>query len=102
MPTRQRIQTPIGPVSPLQVYLVHDAESGLLALYAHDPYHSCTIGWSEDQQRFIDPCHGSYYMMDGTYIKGPAPRGLDRLAVEVTERGEVLVDLNAYRLGPAW
>ncbi len=35
----------------------------------------------------------SYWLVDGTRVHGPAPRGLDRYAVEVTEGGRVIIDL---------
>jgi cytochrome b6-f complex iron-sulfur subunit len=34
--------------------------------------------------RFACPCHGSQYQLDGRYITGPAPRGLDRFPVTIT------------------
>ena len=37
-----------------------------------------------EQVEFACPCHGSKYQADGTWIEGPAPRGLDRFTVIVT------------------
>jgi Rieske Fe-S protein len=43
------------------------------------PHLGCYYNWSDAQNRFMCPCHGSQYSFDGTHIAGPAPRGLDPL-----------------------
>ncbi|HEX3670090.1 MAG TPA: ubiquinol-cytochrome c reductase iron-sulfur subunit [Candidatus Cybelea sp.] len=43
------------------------------------PHLGCYYSWSDAQNRFMCPCHGSQYSLDGTHIAGPAPRGLDPL-----------------------
>jgi menaquinol-cytochrome c reductase iron-sulfur subunit len=43
------------------------------------PHLGCYYGWNDAQNRFMCPCHGSQYTLDGTHIAGPAPRGLDPL-----------------------
>jgi menaquinol-cytochrome c reductase iron-sulfur subunit len=43
------------------------------------PHLGCYYNWSDEQNRFMCPCHGSQYTFDGTHIAGPAPRGLDPL-----------------------
>jgi menaquinol-cytochrome c reductase iron-sulfur subunit len=43
------------------------------------PHLGCYYNWSDSQNRFMCPCHGSQYTFDGTHVAGPAPRGLDPL-----------------------
>ncbi|MGC1381469.1 MAG: ubiquinol-cytochrome c reductase iron-sulfur subunit [Candidatus Baltobacteraceae bacterium] len=43
------------------------------------PHLGCYYNWSDEQNRFMCPCHGSQYTFEGTHIAGPAPRGLDPL-----------------------
>jgi menaquinol-cytochrome c reductase iron-sulfur subunit len=43
------------------------------------PHLGCFYNWSDAQNRFMCPCHGSQYTFDGTHVAGPAPRGLDPL-----------------------
>lgn len=43
------------------------------------PHLGCYYNWSDAQNKFMCPCHGSQYTFDGTHIAGPAPRGLDPL-----------------------
>ncbi len=63
-------------------YMVRD-DDGMLALYKVCPHLGCLVPWVRDENRFICPCHGSQYERDGTYISGPAPRGLDRFVIQV-------------------
>jgi Rieske Fe-S protein len=43
------------------------------------PHLGCTYNWVADAKRFICPCHGSQYTIQGEKVAGPAPRGLDPL-----------------------
>lgn len=43
------------------------------------PHLGCYYNWSDAQNRFMCPCHGSQYTFDGSHVAGPAPRGLDPL-----------------------
>ena len=85
------------------IFLVNDPEQGLMALYARDPHRfGCWVAWEESNRCFVDPCGGSKYTQMGKYVDGPAPRGLDRFGVSVTNDGKVLVNVNDYQQGPPW
>lgn len=73
-------------------YLVRLPE-GFEALYWKCPHLGCTVPWSppEDPGRFHCPCHGSTYLMNGQKIAGPAPRSMDRMAIQIVD-GKVVVD----------
>ncbi|MEO6913964.1 MAG: ubiquinol-cytochrome c reductase iron-sulfur subunit, partial [Candidatus Baltobacteraceae bacterium] len=43
------------------------------------PHLGCRFDWSAVSNKFLCPCHGSQYTLDGTHVAGPAPRGLDPL-----------------------
>lgn len=43
------------------------------------PHLGCRYNWSADAKRFICPCHGSQFGVQGDHLAGPAPRGLDPL-----------------------
>ena len=51
-------------------------------------------------QWFECPCHGSKYNRVGEKQGGPAPRGLDRFALEVSG-GNIIVDTGSWSSGPA-
>ncbi len=66
-------------------------EQGLLALYKVCTHLGCLYNWNNQEGKFICPCHGSEFQKDGTYIRGPAPRSLDRFIIEIeTLEGEVV------------
>jgi cytochrome b6-f complex iron-sulfur subunit len=58
--------------------------NGLVALYGVCTHLGCLPKWSPSNERFECPCHGSKFEGDGSYIEGPAPRGLDRFVVTIT------------------
>ncbi|GAB4564370.1 MAG: hypothetical protein Kow0047_14090 [Anaerolineae bacterium] len=64
-------------------WLVH-TEKGVAALYKVCTHLGCLYAWRDQEQKFICPCHGSQFAYDGTYLRGPAPRSLDRFVVQVT------------------
>jgi Rieske Fe-S protein len=43
------------------------------------PHLGCRYTWDAGANRFICPCHGSQYGLEGNKLAGPAPRGLDPL-----------------------
>lgn len=62
---------------------VSNTNNGLLALYGVCTHLGCLPPWNATNGRFECPCHGSKFTGDGSYIEGPAPRGLDRFPVTV-------------------
>jgi len=43
------------------------------------PHEGCNVAWNDGNNGFVCPCHDSLFAADGSYIKGPARRGLDPL-----------------------
>lgn len=87
-------------ISPVPIFIVHDASVDLLALYNRDPHLGCRVEWVEARQRFENPCHGEIYSLTGDCTFGPCPRGLDRFKIVVTEEGELYVDVGEFHTGP--
>lgn len=69
-------------------------EEGVMAIYKVCTHLGCLYGWSDQEVRFICPCHGSQFEYNGTYIKGPAGRSLDRFVVEIVDpaTGDILAE----------
>jgi cytochrome b6-f complex iron-sulfur subunit len=65
-------------------HVSHTAEDGLVILYGVCTHLGCLPKWSHTNSRFECPCHGSKFEQDGSYIEGPAPRGLDKFNTTVT------------------
>jgi nucleotide-binding universal stress UspA family protein/nitrite reductase/ring-hydroxylating ferredoxin subunit len=58
---------------------VYKGEDGtLIALSSRCQHMGCTVDWNDADGTWDCPCHGSRYDRDGTVIKGPAKKDLDR------------------------
>ncbi|MCW5874405.1 MAG: Rieske 2Fe-2S domain-containing protein [Anaerolineales bacterium] len=81
-----------GPANFPKVKLwISNGPEGLTALYKVCVHLGCIYGWSDQESKFICPCHGSQYAPNGDYILGPAPRSLDRFVITIEdENGNVL------------
>ena len=71
-----------------------NTDAGVLALYKVCTHLGCLYNCSDQEDKFICPCHGSQFQKDGDYIQGPAPRSLDRFVVQAVDpdSGEVLAE----------
>jgi len=74
-------------------------KAGINALYQKCPHLGCRVPNCETSQWFECPCHGSQYNRVGEKKGGPAPRGMDRFGVTVTN-GVVSVDTSNVFIGP--
>jgi cytochrome b6-f complex iron-sulfur subunit len=75
------------------------AAQGLMALYQKCVHLGCRVPFCNDSKWFECPCHGSKYNEAGEYKLGPAPRGMDRFKLLITD-GNVVVDTSEVILGP--
>ncbi len=73
---------------------------GVMPLYQRCVHLGCRVPFCQQSQWFECPCHGSKYNSAGEYTLGPAPRGMDRFHIEITDAGDVLVDTSEVVLGP--
>jgi cytochrome b6-f complex iron-sulfur subunit len=55
---------------------------GVAAIYKVCTHLGCIYAWTQTNNRFECPCHGSKYRLDGRRIESPAPRTLDRFKLE--------------------
>jgi cytochrome b6-f complex iron-sulfur subunit len=69
-----------------------NTDEGAMAIYKVCTHLGCLYNWVDQEDKFICPCHGSQFTIDGEYIQGPAPRSLDRFIMEIVDpdTGEVL------------
>lgn len=66
-------------------------EIGARAIYTICTHLGCIYDWKPNENRFICPCHGSTFERTGTFVKGPAPRNLDRFVIRAYDAGGALV-----------
>jgi cytochrome b6-f complex iron-sulfur subunit len=75
-------------------------EKGIVALYQKCVHLGCRVPECKTSQWFECPCHGSQYNQVGEKKGGPAPRGLDRFAMEIDAADVLTVDTGNIILGP--
>lgn len=74
-------------------------EAGFVALYQKCPHLGCRVPECKTSQWFECQCHGSQYNQAGEKKGGPAPRGMDRFPMDITQGG-VAVDTGVIITGP--
>lgn len=75
-------------------------EQGLIALYQKCPHLGCRVPECVTSQWFECPCHGSQYNQVGEKKGGPAPRGMDRFAMQVNADATFTVKTGTIINGP--
>ncbi len=75
----------------LPVVATDGSEPGLMALWQRCVHLGCRVPECLSSQGFECPCHGSKYNFHGEYVDGPAPRNMDRFAVEINDNGDLVV-----------
>lgn len=75
-------------------------EAGVIALYQKCVHLGCRVPSCATSKWFECPCHGSQYNQVGEKKGGPAPRGLDRFAMEVSPDGVLTVNTGMIIQGP--
>ena len=75
--------------------------AGIVALYQKCVHLGCRVPSCATSQWFECPCHGSQYNQVGEKKGGPAPRGLDRFAIEVSARRCAHRQHRRHHPGPA-
>ena len=75
-------------------------QAGVKAVFQKCPHLGCRVPECGSSQFFECPCHGSFYNRVGEKRGGPAPRGMDFMAMDVTG-GVLTVDTGNIINGPA-
>ena len=81
------------------VFLLRRGEK-IVALDTTCPHTGCSVSLDEAGAGFRCPCHQSAFAVDGTRLRGPAPRGLDAQDVRVVN-GRIQLRYQRYRPGSA-
>lgn len=68
------------------------AAAGLMALSQKCSHLGCRVPYCQRSGWFECPCHGARFNGAGEVKKGPAPAGMWRYRMEITEYGDVVVD----------
>lgn len=82
------------------VFLERLDETTVRAFQSACPHLGCAVEWRKEAKHFYCPCHNSAFTHDGGIIEpSPAARGLDTLAVEIRDEGEVWVKFQTFKAG---
>ena len=75
-------------------FLLH-APGGIIAAYRKCTHLGCAVPWSDAEDRFHCPCHGSEYdKRTAVVLKNPAPRPLQLFHIAENSEGQLIVDTN--------
>ncbi len=74
-----------------KAFLVNTGKD-LFALSPVCTHLGCLVSWHRPKGRFLCPCHGGQYDMEGNVADGPPPASLKRLPLKV-EKGKVYIGL---------
>ena len=85
-------------VAAARAYLVK-VDGDVVALSQKCTHLGCRVPFCASSGQFECPCHGSQYNRVGEKKGGPAPRGMDRFAMSVTD-GVLTVNTGAIVQGP--
>jgi Rieske Fe-S protein len=77
---------------------VLEREGQLVALSTVCPHLGCAIDYEAQAERFVCPCHDSYFDLDGKATEGPSPRDMDALEVQ-TEGDTVAIRYQRFKQG---
>lgn len=73
------------------IYVNHQANDQLLALWARCTHRGCTVDWDQPDKKFVCPCHRGQFDATGKVLAGPPQMPLNILATKVDKSGNVSV-----------
>jgi cytochrome b6-f complex iron-sulfur subunit len=76
------------------------AAAGVMVLFQKCSHLGCRVPYCQTSGWFECPCHGARFNLAGEVRNGPAPAGMWRFPIEVTPRGNIVVDTHAPRAQP--
>jgi cytochrome b6-f complex iron-sulfur subunit len=79
-------------------FLLHPP-GGIIAAYRKCTHLGCAVPWSQAEDRFHCPCHGSIYdKRTAVVLRTPAPKPLQLFHITEDATGTLIVDTNPLRV----
>jgi len=79
-------------------FLLH-APGGIVAAYRKCTHLGCAVPWSDAEDRFHCPCHGSQYdKRTAVVLRTPAPKPLQLFHIAESAEARLIVDTNPLRV----
>ena len=75
------------------VFVVRTSETDVIVFSNKCTHLGCRVNWKEDVGAYVCPCHDAEFAADGSIIRGPQPRPLDRYEGDTlkVEEGVVMI-----------
>lgn len=83
---------------PRMTWVVKHPDGAVIAYSPICPHLGCEFFWDAATRRFICPCHGSEWSVDGQILHGPTPRPMDTLPSRIVN-GALQVRWVQYQTG---
>jgi len=80
------------------VWVIKHSQGDVTVFSPICPHLGCRYNWHPESRRFVCPCHGSVFALDGKVLAGPSPRPLDTLPKRITN-GELFVEWERFEVG---
>jgi menaquinol-cytochrome c reductase iron-sulfur subunit len=64
-------------------WVVKEPNNKIVAFGPQCTHLACAYHWEMESGKFLCPCHGSVFAIDGKVLEGPAPRPLDRYMTKI-------------------
>ena len=80
------------------IWVIRHSDTKVTVFSPICPHLGCQYDWYPQAEKFICPCHGSVYSIEGKVLGGPAPRSLDTLPWKI-ENDELYVEWERFRVG---
>jgi menaquinol-cytochrome c reductase iron-sulfur subunit len=64
-------------------WVVKEPDNKVVAFGPQCTHLGCAYHWEMQSGKFMCPCHGSYFSIEGKVLDGPAPRPLDRYMTKI-------------------
>jgi menaquinol-cytochrome c reductase iron-sulfur subunit len=71
-------------------WVVRTEDRNVIAYMPACTHLACAYHWENQGKKFVCPCHGSEFSLEGKVLAGPAPRPLDRFLTKVQD-GRVMI-----------
>ncbi|MFQ6671712.1 MAG: ubiquinol-cytochrome c reductase iron-sulfur subunit, partial [Candidatus Tectimicrobiota bacterium] len=72
------------------VVVIRPAKEKVVVLSASCTHLYCLVQWDEETRRLLCPCHGSIFDINGTPLRGPAPRPLPPVPARIVDEEIVI------------
>ena len=81
----KNIENGVTYIKESQVF-IYKSDKDIDVYNAHCTHMGCVLHFNEEKKQFNCPCHKSRFDIDGTKLRGPAKRDLDRTAFKIRNR----------------